>query len=382
MGCLMDPQTYRFGMSRGCILEFCQAHDLPAHDVPAQPVAAGQLDEDVAPLPWEVQQHLLPVIQTLGAAALREQPVDVHRTQPTAHIDDLMSKLSSLDFDSLDLRTRFIFLRYNFGNTDIAGLEVQRTLSSQLEAKNAHICVGRHDLNAGDTIVLVRFGNYRRFSKECLKVKDVLPDIFKVDQAGTRPAQRAENILNALKAFAASLAEFCGDMQLTEASQEWNIDSLANLVGQLTEAQLLKLKGDAQLVPKDERTPFQKAFLTAFETLQRLLKQQKGALDIPSIIRPGGKLDPKLSIKDLINLDQLCSRYNEVTGEYDVITLKDYIKNAKIFLTYALILLGPNGTTGFGKTQAAITISLFWVSKFVRAGHLREDDAAVVLHMI
>ena len=185
---------------QGGHLAFCQAPDLPS-----QPAEAAQQNEDVAPLPWEVQQHLLPVIQTLGAAALREQPVDVHRTQPTAHIDDLMSKLSSLDFISLDFRARFIFLRYNFGNARIACLDVQRTLSSQLEAKNAHVCVGRHDINAGDTIVLVRFGNYRRFSEECLKVKDVLPDIYKVDQAGVRPAQRAENTLNTLKVFAGSL---------------------------------------------------------------------------------------------------------------------------------------------------------------------------------
>ena len=184
-----------------------------------------------------------------------------------------------------------------------------------------------------------------------------------------------------MKAFCYCLSECSGDVELTEPDMEWNMETLLALLASVTDTQLLKVKGDAQLKPKDGRTPFQSAFLASFNTLLQIRKQSTGAVDIASLIRPDSKLDPKLKLRDLRNMDQLCSRYNEVTAVYDNVTLLEFAKNPKLFLTLDLILLGPDGTTGFGKTAAATVLSLFWLSKFVKSGLIAEIDAAVAPFM-
>lgn len=186
-------------------------------------------------------------------------------------------------------------------------------------------------------------------------------------------------MLAAIRSFANCLVRSCGTLAVLEAEMEWTADLLEIAVEDLTPSQLQRIYMDAQLTDGNNLTTFQVAYLKTYPSLLKLKAQAGVDRQRSSQVFLNGPLDPKLKLTDLINLEQTVTRLNEITGETDSFTLRTYIQDPKLFLSYSLLIIGSEVTTGFGKSLASLVIALYWVRCFRSAGTLPASSAYILL---
>jgi hypothetical protein len=88
---------------------------------------------------------------------------------------------------------------------------------------------------------------------------------------------------------------------------------------------------------------------------------------------------PVIPLEMLVNLGQQGTRLQEVELTNNLYTLDDILTDASIMERYAILLLGANTTTGFGKTQCALRMGIEWCVAMNRALNLPREDAQILL---
>jgi hypothetical protein len=134
-------------------------------------------------------------------------------------------------------------------------------------------------------------------------------------------------------------------------------DELRQVALRLTQQQFSDLKGKCLLVETKKRSKFQNMFLRVLPALQeaRREEEKKSISDVgfnPFNMEPG--YTGLFPLDSFINLDQKGYRLNEKTGNMEFLTLQGLVRNPVEFLSnYAVVILGPPNTTGWGKTTFA-----------------------------
>ena len=279
-------------------------------------------------------------------------------------------------YSNNDCRANFIFVKYS-------NLEAEKMravfdhLHEAFEQKCPLLWTGQ-PRDTTDLWTLCFFQNVRKFDVPCFDERE--PEVFKISVRDLGNCRfYAARILAGIKAYAKCLVQSCGTFAVVNSDIEWTADLLESAVADLTHVQLQRLYMDAQLREEKKRTSFQLAFIKTYSTIVKLKTQSVLDRQRSSQVVLHGPGDPKLKLTDLVNLDQVVTRLNEVTGEAESFTLMHYIKTPALFLSYALLIIGPDGTTGFGKSLAALVIAMYWLRCFLSARKLPADAAYALL---
>ena len=164
---------------------------------------------------------------------------------------------------------------------------------------------------------------------------------------------------------------------ISYTKDEFTFDTLKDITKNLSEEQLNHIKGRFLAIPKKERTKEQQGFIESFPILLTYIPRSKQASkDDVFIFNVSDFKKSRLYInefKDFIagTLDRLkCSRLLEAAStnmkedKWDTFSYMHLLKNLGMLQFFALLILGPVETTGYGKTQLAIfTAAMYAIFK-------------------
>ena len=138
------------------------------------------------------------------------------------------------------------------------------------------------------------------------------------------------------------------NMVMVDTNLEYNIAHLEQLLKRYSDADIIRLAADAKMVPKEEKTMFQKALLSYKNDLLTLRKPT-AARDLTRMC--SSVITAKWS--HFRNLQQLGVRYDEVAKEDVFVSIHDYFKRPELWLQYACVLVSTSELTGIGKSSLA-----------------------------
>ena len=104
-----------------------------------------------------------------------------------------------------------------------------------------------------------------------------------------------------------------------------------------------------------EFSKFDSAFMRCLATIHKLKDMDRVNNTMINAFNPTTLVCP---MELLINMGQEGCRLKEVELLNEVYNLRQLLTSAEIMSRYCIIILGANGTTGFGKTQFALRFSL------------------------
>ena len=134
---------------------------------------------------------------------------------------------------------------------------------------------------------------------------------------------------------------------------QFSFDELLDATGTLTEKEIHRMKGIVECKPMKQRTEFDSAFMRCLPTIHKLKDIDRVNNMLINAFNPKTLVCP---MELLINMGQEGYRLKEVEMRNEVYTLRQLLTNAEIMSRYTILILGANGTTGFGKTQFALRL--------------------------
>jgi hypothetical protein len=128
-----------------------------------------------------------------------------------------------------------------------------------------------------------------------------------------------------------------------------------------------------------DRSEFEKTFLANYAQLSKIIDLRSKIGDGNRIFSAANPGHPVINLGELVNLDQRGSRLDERTGRTVYYTLHDILRNGKILNEYAVLILGPNGTSGHGKTQFAQAAACHWALANTAAMGRKPEEAKYIM---
>ena len=185
---------------------------------------------------------------------------------------------------------------------------------------------------------------------------------------------------NGARAFVAVLKEMRTNMHLMnpcKGPQEYSFERMLTLTTKLTDMELNKLRGEAQLVPDGEKSGFQWALLKSWTSLKDHRALQKPASDLTF-----SAYSPPLPI---VPLDKMCAAglqqvgrvRDERSNTYVDHTIESLFKTSLCF-KYSILICGSDATTGFGKSQVALRLAIELSTAIVETHNLPKANAQVI----
>ena len=137
---------------------------------------------------------------------------------------------------------------------------------------------------------------------------------------------------------------------------QFSFDELLNATRSLTEKEIHRMKGIVECKPMKQRTEFDSAFMRCLSTIHKLKDIDRVNNMMINAFNPKTLVCP---MELLINMGQEGCRLKEVEMHNEVYSLRQLLTNAEIMSRYTILILGANGTTGFGKTQFALRLYIY-----------------------
>ena len=134
---------------------------------------------------------------------------------------------------------------------------------------------------------------------------------------------------------------------------QFSFDELLVATRSLTEKEIQRVKGIVECKPMKQRTEFDSAFMRCLSTIHKLKDIDRVNNMMINAFNPKTLVCP---MELLINMGQEGCRLKEVEMHNEVYSLRQLLTNAEIMSRYTILILGANGTTGFGKTQFALRL--------------------------
>ena len=161
---------------------------------------------------------------------------------------------------------------------------------------------------------------------------------------------------------------------------EFSFQQIQSLLEPFSPEEIETLKGEVHTLPAKQRSSFQNVFLRVLPNIMkvRALRDRVGrelvfdAYTPPSTI----KVPP---LEHIMNLDLKGHRLQEVTKKREYHSLKDVFTNASLMSRYAILILGANQTTGFGKSAVAKALACHYSRCCVESARLSRDHARVAI---
>jgi hypothetical protein len=189
---------------------------------------------------------------------------------PTSNVADLKASLRAIDVGDVCGRTEVLFVVYKFP-AGILLKYVFESLSNSLSYRSPVMTVSLMADSPAEreVVVCIRFGNYMRTSLQDLEVDQLLPlEFYRFDFSGVALGKRTAKMLEDFTLLSKASKEMFGNLALVACDEEFSVDGLLEVTKSLTDAQLLKLHGDATLA--GQPTDFQKMLKKAYVHLCKL----------------------------------------------------------------------------------------------------------------
>ena len=239
---------------------------------------------------------------------------------------------------------------------------------------DARICVGR----VTDTRVVVYafkkgYGKWPDMtSTAAIFSFGVVPMLFK-SKRGCSPGLLSAAVHKLLNSMREGIANMIA--VLPQAGVEVTFQQVLEIVMEATADECWSWKGECEAVPAKNRTAFQSTFLRTFTTAIRTKELMNKPPLMMNAFEPSEFVAP---LKCFINLDQRGSRLLEQSGgAKEWYSLEDLYKNGDLMRRYGIVILGDNTTTGFGKSQLALSLACHYAKSY-SISHRTPADTALV----
>ena len=161
---------------------------------------------------------------------------------------------------------------------------------------------------------------------------------------------------------------------------EFSFQQIQAALEPLSLEQIETMKGEVLAVSLKQRSSFQTVFMRVLPQILkvRALRDRLGRELVFDAYSPppSVKVPP---LEHIMNLDLQGRRLQEVTRQWEYYTLKDVFTNASLLNRYAVLILGANQTTGFGKSAVAKALACHYSQCCVESARLPRDQARVAI---
>ncbi len=156
-----------------------------------------------------------------------------------------------------------------------------------------------------------------------------------------------------------------------------SFEALLESCKRLTPMDLEVLQSEIMVKPKRSRTAEETALLDGMSQLKRV-RQLRAAPGVAGVVwsahHPPHDVVP---LRFIVNLDMKATRLIEQTNLLEERTMGELMFNPELLARHALVILGPNGSTGFGKSSFAKRLACEWTKLQVSRLGLAQHTAVV-----
>jgi hypothetical protein len=302
---------------------------------------------------------------TLGVYEFYQRDVYTHSNTPECKWEDVENRLT--EKQQMDSRRCKLQL-YRYENAEYD--DVVSTLKEKMQRSDLGITVGLHEDNK-TTVFIVKEGT-RGLGD--LEVGGEIPKGFIFSNSGQLIKEKDKT----LRMLSMSMAKITSNVTAVPTIAKYSFEQFMDILRRLTKEQIETMKGNILMKSVKDRSDFEQTFMRAHAQLVKVNElRTKGTKNMCfNAFEPPF---PIVEINDLINLTQEGTRLMEVSRETEKYILRDLFLNADVLNNYAVLILGSDRTTGYGKTQLALALACHYAKARCEALGLSKDEAKVVL---
>lgn len=282
-----------------------------------------------------------PTLGYIGGKAVvkcHENEISLEATKTYADVIALSSRIEAAECR----RRNWILVEHDVQ----PGFELKaalRQLVVQNDSSRA-FCMGKLCKEGVDIfLTLVKKNDKGALTDEHMTLNGKTPTAYYVPKHGP-PATIRTRMATFVQTFSASLSSAATNF-LVGVDDVFDMPRMMHITQGLSDTKFEVIVGNANGTPKKERTAFQTALLMMVSNIRALRKSSMIQHDMPVTCE----------WKHFQNLDQLCYRFNETLGQTVSVTLLQYLQDSELHLHHALVILGSNATSGWGKSQLCFT---------------------------
>lgn len=318
-------------------------------------------------------------VGTVGKYAIYRRDVRTFSTsRPVDTTCDLSTRLEPINAAKVPRFAQNLVLFYEHPLL-CAGYTIQ-ALHEKLSCvfkKSALLCVGH---TAGDgMLAFVHRTNYQNFAGSLVldlpEAAKAEPTIYGFKRGGRACKLAEEGLLMVGKMMGVAVTS---NMVIRLSNTgEYSFEQLVQATRTLTESQLTHIKGAIECKPIKSRTTFEGTFMRALNSICRVRQNKRmrnhvffSAFDPPMKVCP---------TELLTNLGQVGTRLQEISMDRESFTLHSLLCDASIMERYAILIMGENKTTGFGKTQFALRLAIEYAKAKSEVEGIPKDEANILV---
>jgi hypothetical protein len=277
-------------------------------------------------------------------------------TSPVHAVSSGLAPLSSLDSymcetTSIDHRAKYIILQYVGGA--FSYLQVYEELIKRLSAKTIKCAIICGDVEPGKVLVFIRKLDYKGLPP--FDIPGLVRTMYGMHRGDVKFHEKF--IIQLDRCYTRAVRNF--QLKVNEPGK-LTFEGLLESCQRLTDQDLEVLLGELMMKPKRSRTAEETAIMDAMPQLKRVrtLRSSPGrAAMLWDATCPPHDVVP---VRFLLNLDQKATRLLEQTNTVEEKTLHELMRDPALLAQHGLVILGPDGSTGFGKTSFAKRLACEW----------------------
>lgn len=305
---------------------------------------------------------------TIGNMSLYQIQAAHRKNEASKNWDDLMPLLSEAPPTRA---SRCLVMRYEplAGQPAVDHAVVFKVLSDAFVGFKSIMAVGR----STDSSVLVLM---RKEDNKYLPSFDV-PNTSRT--LWTFPRGQPKNHHNIISVFAQSLCLTITTMDATTSDTEFSVEQIISGTAHMSEADLRMLKASIVVKPVSERSIGDSAVLRVMPHLIQIRADRDPFGESTLFWSAARPPIPVVGRRHLRNLDQTGRRLVEQSDglEFEECSLQDLLDNLDLLRRFAIVLMGPDGSTGFGKSAFAKHLAVVFARHMCATLGLPPTDATV-----
>lgn len=322
-----------------------------------------------------------PAICSLGSLTMRRAPVTTAVAESSEWIETLFGErvLVPLEPVRVDARARNFVLEYvcEQGDAKAAHDELREQFNSAVD-----FVVGRLPQNLNQSNYrLMLFG--RKSDSKRMTIPTLSGNPPSAAYRITACGRGGDGVAKSIERIMSCFVEAAGNIFFQRGEQrEYTIQQLETATARMQPADFHTLVASFKLLPKNERSDFQEAFLRVAIHLQSKLPSQVTVkescqlvdlLDLPDWVMP---LQSLRNLSTTLGERLVQSEPVEQVCQYN---LREIFANPTLLEKYSVGLHGGPGTTGFGKTTCGIQLLSVYCKSKHAAGELEAHQRRALI---
>lgn len=327
-------------------------------------------DEEFSTCNWTTIGTLPKFIMYEVPSALRREM----RQQPTTRYLDLLGALQEYDPFSMNASARkvkWFFAEYQVNDIDVKTkfALLHKSLNSGNHDAVRHLSLGvigdaaALDLSSGvGLMALINKPDYSYLKPDAFVIDGHSPvAIYKPKFEGISKVK--ENTMKSIMSFSQCVSIFVSSMHMEHVNHCYSIDHMEDFTKHLSDKQLLRLKANIRLTPKDERTKLQSALLDGYHDLL-LLRSKAMPTCIITFHQAKGSVQSEVQFINNWRSIQITLTDSSLLPDQDdplTTTIGEYLDNPRLHQSVSLLVRGPSRT---GKTELCKLICLMLALRY------------------